>query len=271
MNLPKGRLYSHYTIVDGLRIHVRMSHEPLLESAPIVILVHGVIVSSRYMIPTAELLAPYYRVYAPDFPGYGESDKPKHVLELPELANILCRWMDAVGIERATMLGNSFGCQVIAEFAWRYPDRIERAVLQGPTIDRHARSLQQQLWRFMLNTPLEDPSQAPLQAYDYWLAGLPRIVRTIQIALSDRIEVKLPYLHVPTLVVRGKEDPVVPQQWAEEVVKLLPNARLVVIPGGGHTLNYSAPLELSRVTQAFIEATRSQLLEKESINENTFF
>ncbi len=262
-------MQSHYTTVDGLIIHARRSQEPLPESTPVVILVHGVVVSSRYMIPAAELLAPYYQVYAPDFPGYGESEKPKHVLDLPELANILCRWMDAVGIERATMLGNSFGCQVITEFGLRYPDRLERAVLQGPTIDRHARNLPQQLWRFMLNAPLEDPSQGPLQAYDYWLAGLPRIVRTIQIALSDCIETKLPYLHVPTLVVRGQEDPVVSQQWAEEVVNLLPNARLVVIPGGGHTLNYSAPLELSRVTRAFIDATRSQLLEKERLDENT--
>jgi hypothetical protein len=46
------------------------------------------------------------------------------------------------------------------------------------------------------------------------------------------------------------------------------NARLVVIPGGGHILNYSAPLELSRVTRAFIEATRSQLLEKERLDES---
>ncbi|WP_026734063.1 alpha/beta fold hydrolase [Fischerella sp. PCC 9605] len=270
MSLRKGRLQSQYTIVDGLRMHARVSVESVPKDAPVVILVHGVVVSSRYMIPTAELLAPYYRVYAPDFPGYGESEKPKQVLELPELAATLCRWMDTVGIERATMLGNSFGCQIIAEFAMRYGDRIERAVLQGPTIDRHARNLPQQLWRFLLDAPLEDASQAPLQAYDYWLAGLPRIVRTIQMSLSDCIEAKLPYLRVPTLVVRGKEDPVVSQQWAEEVVNLLPDARLAVIPGGAHTLNYSAPLELSRVTRAFIDATQSHLQEKESLNENTF-
>lgn len=84
--------------------------------------------------------------------------------------------MDAVGIERATMLGNSFGCQIIVEFAVRYGDRIERAILQGPTIDRHARTLPQQMWRLLLNSPLEDPSQAPLQAYDYWVAGWRRWV-----------------------------------------------------------------------------------------------
>jgi 2-hydroxy-6-oxonona-2,4-dienedioate hydrolase len=250
MNLHHGKLHSKYTIIDGLSMHSRVSSE--LPDAPIVILVHGLVVSSSYMMPTAELLAKHYQVYAPDFPGYGKSDKPQHTLELPELAESLLKWMDAVGIERATMLGNSFGCQIIAEFAVRYGDRMEKAILQGPTIDRHARSLPQQMWRLLLNSPLEEPSQAPLQLYDYWQAGWRRMFRTLQIALADRIEDKLPYMYVPTLVVRGKDDPVVPQAWAEEVVHLLPNAQLAVIPGGGHTLNYSRPLELARVSRAFI-------------------
>nr|WP_242056346.1 MULTISPECIES: alpha/beta fold hydrolase [unclassified Nostoc] len=88
------------------------------------------------------------------------------------------REMDAVGIEKATMLGNSFGCQIISEFAFRYGDRLERAILQVPTVDRHARTLPQQLWRFFLNAPIEDPSETLVQLYDYWQAGLTRIVRT---------------------------------------------------------------------------------------------
>lgn len=79
------------------------------------------------------------------------------MLDLPELADVLCQWMDAVRIERATMLGNSFGCQIIAELAMRHPKRLERAILQGPTVDRHARTLSQQLWRFLLDAPFEDP------------------------------------------------------------------------------------------------------------------
>lgn len=262
MSLRKGRLQSQYTTVDGLSMHARVSAEALPEDATVVILVHGLVISSRYMIPTAELLAPDYRVYAPDLPGYGESDKPERVLELPELADVLCRWMDSVGIERATMLGNSFGCQIIAEFAVRHPDRISRAVLQGPTFDRHTRSIPEQLLPYITNPQLERPSLALVLAYDYWLAGFWRIVRTIQMLLEDRIEAKLPYMRVPTLVVRGKEDPIVSQRWAEEVVDLLPDGKLVVIPGGGHTLNYSAPLELVRVTQAFLNATESHLYGK---------
>ncbi len=255
MSLRKGRLQSQYTTVDGLSIHTRMSAEALPKGAPVVILVHGLVISSRYMIPTAELLAPDYLVYAPDLPGYGESDKPERVLELPELADILCRWMDSLGIERTIMLGNSFGCQIIVEFAVRHPDRIERAVLQGPTFDRQTRSIPEQLWRYITNPQLEQPSLALVMAYDYWLAGFWRILRTIQIMLEDRIEEKLPHVRVPTLVVRGQEDPIVSQQWAEEVAALLPAGQLAVVPGAGHAMNYSTPLELTRVTRAFLNAT----------------
>ncbi|MCA1991296.1 MAG: alpha/beta hydrolase, partial [Coleofasciculus sp. S288] len=85
----------------------------------------------------------------------------------------------------------------------------------------------------------------------------------------DPIEQKLPHVPVPTLVVRGKLDPMVPQEWAEEVVSLLPKGQLAVIPGKGHTLNYSAPLELVRVTRAFLNATEPYLKHKERVNEST--
>ncbi|HEY9844977.1 MAG TPA: alpha/beta hydrolase [Candidatus Caenarcaniphilales bacterium] len=218
-------------------------------------MVHGLGVSSRHMMPTAELLAPDYQVYAPDLPGYGKSDKPQRLLELPELADALCKWMDEIGIERAVLLGNSFGCQVIVEFAVRHPARIERAVLQGPTVDRYARNFPQQFWRYILDTPNEPPSLGLLYFYDYCVTGLQRLIHNIQISLADPIEQKLPQVSVPTLVVRGKADPLVPQQWAEEVVDLLPEAQLIIIPGAGHAMNYSAPLELVRVTQAFLNAT----------------
>ncbi|WP_013323254.1 alpha/beta fold hydrolase [Gloeothece verrucosa] len=263
MNLRKGKLQTQCTIVDGLSIFARVSAEMLPQNAPIIILIHGLILSSRYMIPTAELLAANYRVYALDLPGYGESEKPEKILDLPELADVIARWMDATGIKKATFLGNSMGCQIIAELAMRHPQRIERAILQGPTVDPRGRSLFQQIWRFLLNAPGEDYSQAPIQIQDYWLAGLPRCIATIQIALYDRVEAKLPYLRVPTLVVRGDKDPVVPQQWAQEVVDLLPQGQLKVIAGGAHTLNYSKPLELTQAVEAFIKATESDLITTE--------
>ena len=77
-------------------------------------LVHGVAVSSRYLVPLAEHLAPRARVYVPDLPGYGLSDRPAgRDLTVPELADALLGWMDRVGLDRPHLLGNSFGCQVI--------------------------------------------------------------------------------------------------------------------------------------------------------------
>jgi pimeloyl-ACP methyl ester carboxylesterase len=251
------KLRSQYTKIGDLFLHARISTEGLTQETPAIVLVHGLVVSSRNMVPVAELLASDYRVYALDFPGYGESDKPNKPLTLANLANYLYEWMDANHLDRAILLGNSFGCQIIAEFALRYCDRIDRAILQGPSIDRHARTLPQQIWRLLQDEPYENPSQFPLQLYDFWLAGLDGVLHTLDLALSDRIEEKLPYLRVPTLVVRGKKDTLVPQRWAQEVVERLPNAKLVVIPGGGHTLNYTMPLELARVTKAFIEDTQT--------------
>jgi 2-hydroxy-6-oxonona-2,4-dienedioate hydrolase len=247
-----GRLESGWISVDGLPMHARVSADPAPDKAPTVVLVHGIGISSRYMVPTAERLAPFFRVYAPDLPGFGRSAKPSHVLNLTELADALDGWMQAVGLERATLLGNSFGCQIIAEFALRHPERVERAVLQGPTVDPKARTALQQIARWQLDTPREPPSLGAVTIRDYRDCGIRRVVRTFQYSLQDRIEEKLPHMQVSTLVVRGGRDPIVPQRWAEEATRLLPKGRLIVIPGAAHTVNYNSPLELARVVRPFL-------------------
>lgn len=252
-------MQSQYTTVEGLSIHDRRSAESAPDDAPVLILVHGAGLSGRYMIPTAEYLTPDYRVYVPDLPGYGDSDKPEPPFNLSQLADILCKWMDAVGIEQATMLGNSLGCQIIVEFAVRHPNRLERAILQGPTVDRQARTYYQQLWHLILDAPNEAASQALIQIEDYSKAGFSRTLHTFEMALSDAIEEKLPRVQVPTLVVRGEKDTLVPPRWAQEIMSLLPNAQFVEIAEGGHTLNYKMPEAVARVTRAFINGTEAHL------------
>ena len=112
----------------------------VVSARPAVVLVHGMVVSSRYMAPLAEHLAPRANVYAPDLPGYGQSYKPWPVLSVPELADALAAWMNRRNIERAHFVANSFGCQVLVELALRHPMRIDRLVLQGPTADPAPRS-----------------------------------------------------------------------------------------------------------------------------------
>ncbi len=231
-------------------MHARVSVEPA--GASPVILVHGIGVAGRFMVPVAELLASHHRVYVPDLPGFGESDKPARALNLAEPTDALAGWTRAAGLERAAYLGNSFGCQIVADLTLRCPTLIERAVLQGPTMDPQARSAWRQLLRWLDNSRRESPSQALISAREYRRCGVRRLLKTFRYALEERIEEKFPRMQVPTLVVRGSRDPIVPQRWAEEATRLLPEGRLAVIPGMPHTLIYNAPLELARVVLPFL-------------------
>ena len=248
-----GQLDSRWTVVHGLSMHSKISVEPVPADAPAVILVHGAGLSHRYLMPIAVRLAPYLRVYVPDLPGYGLSADPGYVLTIPKLADALADWMPTVGLERAAFLGNSMGCQIIAQFAVRHPACIERAILQGPTTDPQARTWWQQAWRWVKKMGGEKREQTPINLREYRDAGLHRVFRSLQLSFfEDRIEEQLPQVRVPTLVVRGSRDTIVPQRWAEEVTRLLPAGRLVVVPGAFHTMNFQQPLELARVSLPFL-------------------
>src|SRR5919201_4398086 len=248
-------LRSEWADVGGRHMHARVSARALPPDAPVIVLVHGIGDSSRYMVPTAIELAATCKVYAPDLPGFGLSAKPSKILDVPALADALAAWMRALRLSRAVLLGNSFGCQIIAELGVRHPALIARAVLQGPTIDPRARSAPRQILRWALNSPFEPAgawtSLGSVVRQDYRDAGVRRVLATFRHALADRIEDKLPRLQAPTLVVRGAPDPIVPQRWDEEAARLLPDGRLVVVPGAAHTMNFTSPDALARVVRPF--------------------
>lgn len=250
---PRGRLRSLWTEVDGLAVHALISARPAPHTLPVV-LVHGYGVSGSYMAPIALRLAAEFPVYVPDLPGHGRSDKPERTLAVPELAEALRAWMDAVGLRRAALLGNSMGCQTVAELAVRHPDRVDRLVLVGPTADPAARTVRQQVPRLLRTVPAERESLVPLAIADYVRARPRRVVEELQAMLADRIEDKLPRIDAPALVLRGERDHVVPQRWAEEVALLLGADPPLVIPGAGHALNYSAADELMRRIRPFLRA-----------------
>jgi pimeloyl-ACP methyl ester carboxylesterase len=218
------------------------------------VLVHGLVVSSRYMLPLAEVLARWFDVYAPDLPGFGRSEKPPRAFDVPELADALARWLDTQRIARAALLANSFGCQVVADLAVRYPRLVERAVLTGPTVDPAARTAPRQVGRFLLEAP-QQATMAPVIVGDFVGAGPRRTLETFRHLLADPIERKLPHVHAPALVIRGERDRIVSERWAAEAARLLPHGRLAVLRGAGHALNWVAPLALAeRATPFLLEA-----------------
>ena len=252
MNEQDQRLGSRWVEVGGLRMHARAATDAALGAAQPVVLVHGLVVSSRYMIPLAARLAERTHVYAPDLPGFGKSDHPARPLDIPGLADALAGWMRATGLARAALLGNSLGCQVIADMALRYPALVARAVLVGPTTDRRARNVLAQLRRLLAAGPYEAPGLLGVQMRDTWSAGLRATLATARYAIDDRIETKLPALTMPVLVVSGEHDSLAPPRWATELAGLLPHGQLHILAGGGHALNYSAPDQLLEIVAPFL-------------------
>jgi pimeloyl-ACP methyl ester carboxylesterase len=244
------RMFSRHALREG-----RGSRVPMVPMVPVV-LVHGLVISSRYMEPLALALRDAIDgldVHAPDLPGFGESPTRERAHTVSELADALRLWLAARGIDKAVFIGNSFGCQILAEFAARFPGCVDKLVLQGPTVDRAARFLPAQMLRDWRNGRLERArSAAALGRIDYAKAGLLRAFATMRELVRDRIEDKLSRVQAPTLVVVGSRDPVVPLAWAREVTLRLPHGELLVIEGGTHTLNYVYPHSMALAIRPFL-------------------
>jgi pimeloyl-ACP methyl ester carboxylesterase len=217
-----------------------------------VVLVHGLGMSSRYMTPLARCLVQEVPILAPDLPGFGLSDDPPQTLTVPGMADALAAWMDAAGVGRAALVGNSLGCEVLVELALRRPDLVEQLVLQGPTPDRaHASALRQVMF-FFLTGLFERPSIAWVALVDYLRAGVGRYIRTFRHMNTYDMAMALPHVAVPTLIVRGERDHLVPQAWVEHMASLMPDARLVVVPGAAHGMTYSHPKALRDAIRPFL-------------------
>lgn len=237
----RGYVGERWVTAGEHRIFTRVGlGTPPSERVPVV-LVHGAVISSLYMIPTLARLAPEFPVFAPDLPGYGASSSPRRTLSVSELADALRLWMDAMGLKRAAMLGNSLGCQVIADLAARHPERVERLVLVGPTLEPDSRSAEEVVARLLMDIPRERLSQLPMHVLDHLRAGPLRVIGTMHVALADRIEANLARVTAPTLIVRGERDPIVSHEWAECLARLSRADRLLEIAAAPHALNYSAP------------------------------
>jgi 2-hydroxy-6-oxonona-2,4-dienedioate hydrolase len=217
-----------------------------------VVLVHGLGISSRSLVPTALALARDFSVYLPDMPGSGRTEKPRAPFDVAELARALIDWLDAIGLERASFIGTSLGCQVVIELAAHSPRRVERLVLVGPTVDPRWRSMARQLPRWALEATREPFSLLPIIVRDYLRFGPLRFARTARFALDDRPESKLARIEAETLVVRGERDAFVSEAWAERVVRSLPDGRGAVVPGAAHAAYYSAPEELAAIVRPFL-------------------
>lgn len=219
-------------------------------AGPVLVLVHGIGVSSRYFVPLMRELAGTFRCIAPDLPGSGSSRGPAAALDVQGLADALVAFLEGLGLTDVTLIANSLGCQVIAALAERDPARTASLVLIGPTLDPATRH---HFWRSLLRASIREPlSLLPILIFDYLRFGLRRFNATSEHALADDIARRLPHLHVPALVIQGGRDRIVTVRWASRVARLLPLGVLAVVSDGAHAVHYSRPVVVARLIRSFL-------------------
>ena len=242
-----------WDVVGAVRVRGRVNDRALAheDAAPHAVFVHGLGMATNYLEPTMRALGDEMAVSALDLPGFGGSRPVRGHLPLSALADALIEWMRERRIVAPILVGQSHGCQVVVEAVARVPDVASALVLNAPTMVAEHRSIGAQLWRVALDTPREPPSLVPHVARDYLRAGPMRILATLNDALRDRIEDKLPDVRVPVTIANGARDPVSPPAWGERLSRLTGSrvggsgSHLVVIPGAAHAVPFSHPHALA--------------------------
>jgi pimeloyl-ACP methyl ester carboxylesterase len=210
------------------------------EGAPVV-LVHGYGVSSAYLLPLGRVLADRCAVHVPDLPGHGRSEDADSPPTIESHAATLAEWLDVVGLERPAFVGNSMGCQVVTELAVQRPERVGPILLSGPSVDPQKRSARRQAFgalRDSIHEPLRLGGLAARDGIGWNYAHLRAAARSV---LADRMEDRLPSISQRAIVLHGEKDGFVTRDWAEEVARLLPAGRLVVVPGEPHAVPLTQP------------------------------
>ncbi len=235
--------------LDGARLHYQRAG-----AGTPVVLIHGLSASSRWWERNVDALAGQFEVYVIDLFGFGRSRRQQRFV-LSDAAALLVRWMDALGIERAHVVGHSMGGFIAVQLAAGFPERVARLVLVDAAVPlprqsplRHATSLGRQL----RGTP---PRFLPMLATDALRAGPWTILNAAEQLLTADIEPELAGIQAPVLLVWGERDTLVPPVVADRLVELLPDARLVMVSGAGHTPMWERPNDFNEAVIAFLSAS----------------
>lgn len=238
------------TRIDGFRLHAL--HEG--EGEPVVLL-HGLSGSSRWWRHNIPVLRDHFRVHVPEMIGFGGSRGAVRHPTMPEMAGLLVRWLDAVGIDRTHFVGHSMGAQVGVHLAGRWPDRVDRLVLSDAAGIPHSLTPDQLLavaGELLWPRSWGRLGFLPTIVLDTLRTGPRTLVRSIRSILADDIRPLLPRVTVPTLLLWGEHDPITPVEDARVIERLLPGARLVVIEGASHNPMADRPDAFNRELLGFL-------------------
>jgi pimeloyl-ACP methyl ester carboxylesterase len=257
---------------------------------PAIMLVHGIAGNGATWTDVMERLAGKYTLIAPDLPGHGVSDKPVGDYSLGSLASMLRDLMVTIGHERATIVGHSLGGGVAMQFVYQFPQRCDRLVLvssgglgrevnlmlraaclpgadlvlsatAGPVaaVGNVIGSVLGRLgWR--PGADLEEvcrgfASLADNETRSAFLHTLKSVVGIDgqRVNASDKL-----YLvsEMPSLLISGGRDSIIPASHAAEAHKVMPDSRLVIFPKAGHMPHVDEPAAFADALNELMESTK---------------
>ena len=259
-------------------------------SGPVVLLVHGMAGSATTWKQVMPSLAERFTVVAPDLLGHGASDKGPGDYSLGAITTSLRDLMVALGHERATIVGQSYGGGVAMQFAYQYPEKCERLVLVnagglGPEVNWLLRALTfpgaeaalllgcappirrtvETLGRTCLRKTIENAPAIPelWRSYASLSDNATRraFLRTLRAVIDGRGQSvsAIEKLHlagdIPSLVIWGDEDGIIPVEHAYAAHAAIPGSWLEIIEGVGHYPHCEAPERFVASLTEFIEST----------------
>ncbi len=263
---------------------------------PVVLLVHGMAGSSSSWLPALQELAGRVTFVAPDLPGHGRTDKPRGDYSLGAHASFLRDVLVALGHERATVVGQSLGGGIAMQFAYQYPERTERLGLVcagglGREVMPLLRALTAPGVEYVLPVAFQPlvrdvvegaaglaakvglrPAPATNEMWRSYTSLIDPRTRTAflqtlravvdvkgqRVSARDRL-----YLtnQVPTLLVWGEDDPIIPVSHAHEAHEAMPGSRLEIMEGCGHYPHCEEPRRFTRLLLDWMATTEPAHLE----------
>jgi len=234
---------------------------PRVDHQPLVIFIHGAQQDHSCWGLQSRWFAHHgFSVLVPDLPGHGRSGG-EPLLSVEALAEWIVALLDAVGVDRATLVGHSMGSLVALEATARYPERISRAVLIGS-------SLPMLVSPALLDATRDNEAQAMamINAFSYsacsqiggntvpglWLLGMNKRLMERQKKGVFHVDMNacnayvrapesLAGIAAPLLIIAGQQDRMTSPKAAKALLALIPGARLVAVEGSGHALMAERP------------------------------
>jgi pimeloyl-ACP methyl ester carboxylesterase len=238
----------HHVEVEGT--HIRYLEAGMGNPGPPLVLLHGYRAGADYWFPhPLPELAQEHHIIALDLPGYGYSGGLAEY-GLSAYTAFLLAFLDALGVQSVNLLGHSMGAQLAIAMAAKQPERVHKLVL----VDSAGLPRLEPFW------------QAPIRMFGDASARhvrlLPLMMRLGARAVAGREGLRmlqkehvsniLKSLTMPTLVVWGSRDRVIPLEHGALMARHIPNARLAVIRNAGHMPFYQKPQEFNRLVLAFL-------------------